>query len=101
MFGYLSVFPLNSVRSIAKSITDGKEVIIVGHTAMFTGVNKWNTLLAEKRSQNLKSLLQIYGVKVPITTVGVGASSPITRTLTEQQQRLNRRAMIYIVPSQS
>ncbi len=100
MYGYLSVFPLNSVRSIAKSITDGKEVIIVGHSAIFTGVNKWNTILAEKRSRNLKSLLRIFGVKVPITTVGVGASAPITRVLTEQQQQLNRRAMIYIVPNQ-
>jgi hypothetical protein len=100
MFGYLGVYPLNSVRSIARSITDSKEVIIIGHSAIFTGINKWNTMLAEKRSQNLKSLLQVFGVKVPITTVGVGASAPITRVLTERQQQLNRRAMIYIVPKQ-
>lgn len=98
-FGYLEVMPVGSVRRIAAGIGPAKEVIVVGHTAILTGLNKWNDYLAQQRAANIKTLLRRAGVKVRITTVGVGGSAPVTRVLSESEQSRNRRAVIYVVPA--
>ena len=92
---------MGSIKKIAAEIGPAKEIVVVGHTAILTGLNKWNDFLALQRASNVKTLLKRAGVKVRITVVGVGGSAPVTRVLTEAEQSRNRRAIVYVVPAGS
>ena len=97
-FGYLEVMPQSSLRGISSLIGPAKEVVVVGHTAILTGSNRWNDYLSQQRAENVKHLLRRFGVATRITTVALGGTAPISRVLTEAEQRQNRRVIIYVVP---
>jgi len=97
-FAYRSAILRNRIpSSIVRATKDADHIIVSAHTAIFTGDNAWNTQLSRKRAEAVKAALLRAGVEIPIYTTALGAKSPVTRVMTEDAQRRNRRAEIYVV----
>lgn len=90
--------PISGIRGAAMSVRGASEVLIVGHTAILTGLNISNERLSWDRANNVKALLRKAGVRAKITTMGLSGTAPLTRVMTERAQAANRRVMIYVIP---
>lgn len=89
----------SSLRSIVESAAGAKEIIVVGHSAGLTGMNRWNDLISQARAEAVRNRLLRMGVRIPVRAIGLGAAAPLTRVMTEEAQQANRRVAVYVVPS--
>lgn len=99
LFDKYSVTPTSEPKSLVNTASRASEVIIVGHTAMFTGNGEENTSLSLLRAKEIRKYLvskKVDGSK--IRAIGIAARQPIARKLIETSQFVNRRVEVYIVP---
>lgn len=74
-----------------------KEVRVTGHTDS-TGSEKYNDELSRKRAEAVGSYLKANGFdSVPVTTTGVGASTPIATNKSYEGRAKNRRVEVVVV----
>lgn len=99
LFSKLSETPLrDSLRDLLIRVGRPQSAVVVGHTAMLTGATEENMILSQHRARNVANVLAKSSPGTRIGWVGLGATVPISRVLTENAQAPNRRVVVYYIP---
>jgi outer membrane protein OmpA-like peptidoglycan-associated protein len=87
-------------EKLRQSVKKATSIVIVGHSAMWTGNSPGNIAISERRARHIHEYLVARGFRGEASVVGVGALAPMTRVMTESAQSMNRRVRIYIIASE-
>lgn len=91
-----SPFPKRIPSTLVKQAKAAEAVVILGHTAIFTGNSASNTKLSLERARYVRRHLINQKVKPSaISVAGVAARQPVNTKLTEKDQQANRRVEVY------
>ncbi len=75
-------------------INNPMKIKIIGHTDS-DGNEEYNLNLSQRRAISFKNFLNTFLTDIPIETMGVGSSRPITDDLTKEGKQKNRRVEIF------
>lgn len=87
-----------SLNATVKLVTEARAALVVGHAAILTGNTMQNRILSKKRALHVADVLRQQANIGIVEAIGVGGDVPVSRLLTETQQRANRRVIVYYVP---
>jgi alpha-tubulin suppressor-like RCC1 family protein len=87
-----------SMARLRRTIGMPRSVLVVGHTALYSGNSVENILLSRHRARNVASAVESWVPSVEASWTGLGATVPLSRTLNEIHQATNRRVVVYYVP---
>jgi alpha-tubulin suppressor-like RCC1 family protein len=95
------VLTQSDYNAVYQEVKNAYAMLVVGHTAIFSGNSAGNINLSERRAWKMHRYLASRGLKGSIASAGVGAQVPINTVLNEQAQSRNRRIVVYYVPQLS
>jgi hypothetical protein len=95
-FRYMSAVPTVYTAPFIAEARTARNVLVVGHAALFAGEVYWNPGISLQRANNVKKMLMSRGVKGKTTAVGLGARVPLSLQLVESEQSVNRRVVVYL-----
>lgn len=88
----------NVVKIKQAVAADNTYIVVEGHACKSAGTPRYNTMLSERRAQEVKKVLVKHGIPAEkIKTVGRGSEMCKVPTGTREQQAPNRRVEFYIV----
>lgn len=95
-FRYMSAVPTVYTAPFIAEARMARNVMVVGHAALFAGEVYWNPGISLQRANNVKKMLMLKGVKGKTTAIGLGTRVPLSLRLVESEQSVNRRVVVYL-----
>lgn len=97
-FAKYSSTPIGIPSSLTRQARKAQGVIVIGHTALFSGNSRANQKLSDARANYVRTHFINQKVRPAVILFdGVAAQQPIRKTLTEKDQRINRRVEVYLL----
>lgn len=97
-FNRYSTTPQRVSSTLVKEARAAKGVVLVGHTAIFTGNSSGNAKLSTARANAVRTELISKKVKRSVISItGVAARQPVSTKRVEKDQQANRRVDVYIL----
>lgn len=91
-----SPFPKRIPSTLVKQAKEAEGVVILGHTALFTGNGASNVKLSTARANYVRQHLINQKIKRSVISVaGLAARQPVNTKLAEKDQQANRRVEVY------
>lgn len=88
----------NQLRQLRNSMSSASSALVMGHTGIVAGNTRENILLSRKRAANTINELKKSSVESSFYAWAMGARDPATKSKRWQDQAMNRRAVIVLVP---
>lgn len=97
-FNRYSTTPQRVSSALIKEARAAKGIVLVGHTAIFTGNSSGNAKLSTARANAVRTELINKKVKRSLISItGVAARQPVSMKRIEKDQQINRRVVVYIL----
>lgn len=97
-FDRFSPIPKRIPATLVKQAKESEGIVILGHTAIFTGNSASNIKLSNARANYVRRHLINQKVQASLISVsGLAARQPINAKLAEKDQQANRRVEVYFL----